>query len=115
MASTFLDLAAADIIDRIQAIASAAAGGPVVVRVGEEALGHRNVGIDLPAGRRSAAEGRSLRARMRAALEAGGVPLAENTLAPRVGGVIRGAIPVRETPVTWGDFSRFGQPPPVRR
>jgi hypothetical protein len=34
MVDTFLDVPLADIIARIQAIASAAAGGPVVVRLG---------------------------------------------------------------------------------
>jgi hypothetical protein len=64
MASAFLDVPLADIIARIQAIANAAAGGPVVVRLGEEVFGYRNVGVDVPVGRRSAAESRRLRARV---------------------------------------------------
>jgi hypothetical protein len=47
MSPAFLDLPAADINARVQAIAATAAGGPVVVRVGDEVHGYRNVGVDL--------------------------------------------------------------------
>jgi hypothetical protein len=74
-----------------------------VVRVGEEAYGYRNVAVDFPPGRRSAAERRRLRARMRAALEAAGVPSAENTLSPKVAGDLLGNVPVRDAGINWGD------------
>jgi hypothetical protein len=107
----FLDLSADDIIASVQAIASAAAGGPVVVRLGEELLGYRNVAVDLPARRCSAAEGRLLRSRVRAALETGGVTLAEHARAPKVAGEIRGSIRVRDVGMSWGDASGLVRAP----
>jgi hypothetical protein len=103
MIDAFVDVPLADIIDQIRAIASAAAGSPVEVRVGEEAYGYRNIGVDFPPGRRSAAEGRKLRTRMRAALEAAGIPSAPNTLSPKVGGDLLGNVRVREVAINMGD------------
>jgi hypothetical protein len=85
--AAFLNLPAEEISIRIQDVASAACGARVVVRVGEEAHGYRNVGVDLPV----------LRGRVRAALEAVGVPLAETAIAPKVGGDICGSVQLRET------------------
>jgi hypothetical protein len=98
-----LNLSADEIAARIHASATAAAGAPVLVRVGDEVHGYRNIGVDLPRGRRSAVEGRRLLNRVRAALEARGVPLAETALAPKVGGDIRGSVQVRELALGGGD------------
>jgi hypothetical protein len=111
MSRAFLDLAAADINARVQAISDTAAGGPVVVRVGDEVYGYRNVGVDLPCGRRSAAERRLLRNRVRTALEVAGVVMAETAVAPKVGGDLRGNVLVREVAMSWGDASGLAQPP----
>ncbi len=112
MGKAFLDVAPAEIVARLQAVAAAAAGGPVTVRVGEEGLGCRNVGVELPPGRRSASAGRLLRARVRSALEAAGVVLVETTLAPRVGGDVAGNVRVREVAASWGDASQLARPAP---
>jgi hypothetical protein len=61
----------ASIVARIETIATAATGEPVVVRFGEEVHGWRNVGIDLARRRHSTAEGRLLPNRAMAALEGG--------------------------------------------
>jgi hypothetical protein len=108
MGRAFLDLAPADIGARVQAIATEAAGGPVRVQVGDEAHGYRNVGVDLPKGRRSAAEGRSLRKRLWAALEGAGVVMAENAIAPKVTGDLRGSVRVHAA-VANGDVPGAGK------
>jgi hypothetical protein len=69
------------------------------VRIGGEVFGYRNIGVDFPPGRWSAAEGRLLRA----ALEAAGVPSAENALAPKVAGDLLGNVRVRDVGINWGD------------
>ena len=113
MGRPFLNLSADEIAARIHAAASAAIGAPVVVRVGDEVHGYRNVGVDLPRGRRSAAEGRRLLNRVRAALEARGVPLAETALAPKVGGDIRGSIQVREVTLGGSDAAGLARERPA--
>ena len=111
MLDAFLGATADEITARIQAAASQAAGGPTVVRVAEEAYGSRNVGIDLPRGRRSAAEGRAMRRRVREALEAAGVALVETAIAPTVAGDMRGTVRVREGAPSRGDAAHVAQPP----
>ncbi len=114
VSSAFLDFTSAAVAARVQAVATAAAGGPVVVRVGDEVHGFRNVGVDLPRARRSAAEGRLLRNRVRAALEGAGVILAPTAIAPKVEGDILGNVRVRELPVNWADASGLAEAPPRR-
>lgn len=111
MPSAFLGLTTIEVISRLLSIASAAASAPVTVHVGEDAFGCRNVGVELPRGRRSAAATRLLRQRVREALERGGVVLAESALAPRVAGDIRGSVRVREVAPTYGDAANMLQPP----
>lgn len=93
-----LDLSAAEVATRIQAVTVTAAVGPVVVRVGDEVHGCRNVGIDLPRGRRSAAEGRALGNRVWAALEVAGVVMVATAGAPRGTGDILGNVRVGRSP-----------------
>jgi hypothetical protein len=112
MLSSFLNLTALDVAARVQTVAAAAARGPVVVRVGDEVFGYRNVGVDLPRGRRSAAEGRLLRNRVWVALETAGVVMAETAGAPKVGGDMLGSVRVREVAANWGDASGLARPPP---
>jgi hypothetical protein len=114
MSSPFLNLPEAGIVSRIETIASAAAGEPVVVRVGEEVLGWRNVGVDLPRRRRSAAEGRLLRERVLAALEGAGVVRTATAGAPKVDGQLLGHVRVREVAPSWGDASGFARGPTQR-
>jgi hypothetical protein len=79
--------------------------------VGDEVHGYRNVGIDLPCGRRSATEGRVLHNRVWAALEVAGVVMTETAVAPKVGGDLRGNVLVRDVAMSWGDASGLAQPP----
>ena len=102
MGLAFLDLAPADIVARVEAVAAGAAGGPVRVRVGDEAHRYRNVGVDLPKGRRSASAGRLLRSRVWAALEGAGFVMAENAIAPKVTGDLRGSVRVRKAAASRG-------------
>lgn len=111
MPSDYLGLSPADVVARIHAVASAAASATVTVRLGDEVFGCRNVGLDLPAQRRSATATRLLRARVRDALERAGVILAETALAPRVSGDIRGSVRVREVAPTQKDAAHMLQPP----
>jgi hypothetical protein len=110
MQATFLAATPAQIVARLQAVAAAVAGAPVVVRVSDEVFGCRNVGVDLPPGRRAAGAGRLLRDRVRSALEAAGVVLAETAVAPRVGGDVTGNVRVREVAASWGDASQLARP-----
>lgn len=100
MRSRFLDLSAAEIAERVERVASAAAGGPVIVRVGPEAVlvGTRNLGVDLPHARprRSATATLLLRRRVAYAIESAGVTLAPCALAERVPGDLRCSVQVRE-------------------
>jgi hypothetical protein len=57
MEHAFLDVAPEELARRVHEAAGAAAGTDVVVRVGAEVWGYRNVGVDLPE-----LAGRSLRA-----------------------------------------------------
>jgi hypothetical protein len=50
--------------------------------------------------------------RVRAALEARGVPLAETALAPRVSGDIRGSVQVSEVALSGGDAAGLARPRP---
>jgi len=110
MNRAFVDATPAQIVAHLQAVATAVAGGPVTVRVGAEVFGCRNVGVDLPAERRSASAARLLRGRVRAALEAAGVVLAETAVAPRVGGDLTGNVRVREVAANWADASQLARP-----
>ncbi len=110
MNRAFLDATPAQILARLEAVAAAAAGGPVRVRVGDEVFGCRNVGVDLPAGRRSASATRRLRNALHRALEAAGVVQAETAVAPRVGGDLTGNVRVRAVAVSWGDASQLARP-----
>jgi hypothetical protein len=105
----FLDLPAEEIAIRIRTVASAAAGAPVEVRVGDEATGFRNVGVDLPKGRRPAVERRALLRKLHAVLEKMHVTMAPNALAPLVKGDLRGQVQVRRVSVNGGgDASHLG-------
>jgi hypothetical protein len=110
MASAFVDAAPAQIVARLEALGASAALAPVTARVGEEAFGCRNVGVDLPRARRSTDERRALVNRVRAALEAAGVVLAETAVAPRVRGDVVGNVRVREVEPSWGDGARLATP-----
>jgi hypothetical protein len=66
---SFLNASAADVVARVHAAVTTATGGPMVVQVGDEGRGFRNVGVDLPRARRSARESRFLRHRVWTALE----------------------------------------------
>lgn len=92
----FLSLAPDEIRSRVTAIASAAAGFPVVVHVGEEGHHHRNIAVDLPSGQTKAA-GALLRRRVTYALGEAHVPMAVYALAPPVWGTLRGHVQVAET------------------
>ena len=70
--SPWLGLDASAISVRLSAIATEAAGIPLVVRFGEESDGYRNVGVELPRAR-AAATGRLLRLRVARALEAASI------------------------------------------
>ena len=105
----FLDLDAEEIAARLRVVASAVAGAPVEVRVGDEATGFRNVGVDLPPGRRAAAERRALLRKLHAALEGAHVTMAPNALAPLVKGDLRGQVQVREVTVSGRDLSHLGR------
>jgi hypothetical protein len=111
MSPSFLDVSAPEIAARIEAIASSAAGAPVLVRVAAEAYGSRNIGIDLPPGRRSALEGRAMRGRMREALERAGVVMAVTAIAPKAAGDLRGTVRVREVTPNRRDASHMLRPP----
>jgi len=109
--SAFLGLTPIDVISRLLAVAAEAASSPVTVHVGDDAFGCRNVGVELPRGRRSAAATRLLRQRVRAAMEQAGVVLAESALAPRVAGDIRGSVRVREVAPTYADAAHVLRAP----
>jgi hypothetical protein len=109
--STFIGLSVTDVLSHILAVASSAASAPVAVHVGDDAFGCRNVGIELPRGRRSAEATRMMRLRVREALEQAGVVLAESALAPRVPGDIRGSVRVRVVAPTYADAAHMLQPP----
>jgi hypothetical protein len=111
MADTFIGVSPEAILAHVESVASAAAGGPVVARIGDEMLGFRNVGVDLPRRRMSAHEARILRSRVRDALEKAHVVLAPSALAPRVAGDICGSVRVRVLAVGSGDAARLLQPP----
>jgi hypothetical protein len=108
---SFIGAGASDIAARIQAIASAAVSAPVIVRVGEEGFGCRNVAVDLPPGRRSATDRRTLVLRARQALEEAGVVLAGTAIAPKVWGDIVGNVRVKEVAPSWSDAAHFGRSP----
>jgi hypothetical protein len=108
---SFLGADAPEIAARLQAVASAVATAPVVVRVGDEGFGCRNVAVDLPSGRRPATEQRSLLRRLRQALEEAGVVLAGTAIAPKVWGDIVGNVRVREVAPSWSDAAHFGRTP----
>jgi hypothetical protein len=108
-------LTAADIAARVQAVAATVADGPVVVHVGNEVHGFRNVGVGLPRRRRSANESCLLRKRVWAALEAAGVTMAETADEPKVAGDLLGNVRVRELAVDWRDASRLAGPAPAER
>jgi hypothetical protein len=114
VSTPFLNVPAADIVARIRVVASAAADGPVVVRVGDDVHGYRNVAVDLPRGRRSAAEGRRLRNRVWTALEAAGVVMAETAGAPKVGGDLRGNVQAPEVAPNWADASGLVRAPQLQ-
>ena len=100
MSDAFLYASPADILARLEAVGRAVAAGSFVVRVGADQNGYCNVGVDLPRARRSAREHRELRLRLRDGLERAGVVLAEDALAPKVGGDLRGTVRVR-TAARW--------------
>ena len=106
----FVGLTPVAVEARVSLAASTAAGARVVVHVGEDVFGCRNVGVDLPRARRSAAETRALRQRVRDALERIGVILAESALAPRVMGDVRGSVRVRDVAPTRADASHMLMP-----
>jgi hypothetical protein len=111
--ASFLGFSPADVAARVGAVASEAAGGPVVVRVGDEVFGCCNVGVDLAPTRRRrpAAAGRALRRRVLDALERAGVVLAELAIAPRVAGELRGSVRVRESVPSQGDAAHMLRAP----
>lgn len=110
MTPAFLGLSPALVAERVAIAASSAIAAPVVVHVGDDVFGCRNVGVDLPRARRSTVETRLLRARLRDALERAGVVLAESALAPRVAGDIRGSVWVRDAAPTRADASHMITP-----
>jgi hypothetical protein len=108
---SFLNRTHAEILARLTAVVSEAAGAPLVVRVGEEAYGARNVGVDLPRSR-TKAEGAALRLRVREALEKARVVMAPHGLAPRVDGTLRGQVRVKEARVSMvGDAAHRARGP----
>lgn len=107
MPSAYLGLAPADIAARLLSLASAVADAPVVIHLGGDVFGCRNVGVELPRRRRSTMETRLLRQRVRDALERGGVVLAPSALAPRVPGDIHGSVRVREVVPTYQDAAHM--------
>ena len=111
MGRAFLNASGDEVVARLGAVAAEVAGAPVVVRVGEDTLGFRNVGVDLPAGKRTAAARRLLVNRMRNALEVAGMALVETAIAPKVDGHILGNVRVREVAVNWADASQLARPP----
>lgn len=104
MPGRFIEVSAEDIVLCLEQVASAAAGGPVTVRVGPEAVlvGTRNLGVDLPYARprRSAQATLLLRRRVGYALERAGVTMAPCALAERVPGDLRGCVQVREVVIS---------------
>jgi hypothetical protein len=99
MSDAFLHASPADILARLEAISREAAAGSFVVRVGADQNGYCNIGVDLPRARRNAQASRELRLRLREGLERAGVVLAEDALAPKVGGDLRGTVQVRKVAV----------------
>lgn len=116
MASPFLDLPAAEILARLTSLVAEAAGAKLVVRVGDERHGCRNIGVDVPRGKTRHA-GTLLRLRVREALEAAGVVCAENALSPKVGGSLLGQVQTAANapsqPSAWA-FGRLGTGPSSR-
>ena len=99
MSDAFLHASPADILARLEAVGREAAAGSFVVRVGADQNGYCNIGVDLPRARRTAQANRELRLRLREGLERAGVMLAEDALAPKVGGDLRGTVLVRKMTV----------------
>ena len=95
MSEAFLHASPVEILARLEAVGRAAAVGAFVLRVGAAHNGFCNVGLDLPRARRTAHGSRLLRLRLHEALERAGVEMAENALAPKVGGDLRGMVQVR--------------------
>ncbi|MEP7120505.1 MAG: hypothetical protein ABJE95_06340 [Byssovorax sp.] len=96
MSEAFLHASPVEILARLEAVSREAAVGGFVLRVGAAHNGFCNVGLDLPRARRTAQGSRMLRLRLHEALERAGVEMAENALAPKVGGDLRGTVQVRE-------------------
>lgn len=96
MKETFLNVPAEEILARLRA--AVAQLGVTEINLGGEVHGFCNVGVTLPKKRRSAHESRELRQGVSAALTAAGVLMAENALAPKVGGDLRGQVWVRDVP-----------------
>jgi len=105
--SPYLGLEPGEVAERLLAVVARAAAGPMAIHVGDEVFGCRNVGVDLPRRRRSVAETRLLRLRVREALERDGVVLAESALAPRVPGDLTGSVRVREVAASHGDAAHM--------
>jgi hypothetical protein len=102
-----------DIARRVRDAASAAAGGAVVVEVGDEGFGYRNVGVTLPRARRTKLDSRNLRMRVARAIEAVGVAMWPAAIAPAVRGDLVGSVRVRELDASrFIDASSFAAAPP---
>ncbi len=95
----FLGVAPDEIARRVYEAATVVTVAPVAVRVGEEGCGFRNIGVDLPAARRSRLESRNLAINVRRALEAIGVTMYYAAVAPRVWADLEGSVRVRDVPL----------------
>jgi SOS response associated peptidase (SRAP) len=99
MSDVFLGADPEHIASRILTAGSEAAGAPVVVRVGDEGEGSRNIGVDLPPykpGVKARYSREVLRRVVAMAIERAGVTLYEDQRAPKVAGQIKGRVKVRE-------------------
>jgi hypothetical protein len=111
----FLDVPPEEIARRVHEAASAVVGDAVVVRVGAETWGYRNVGVSLPRASRSRLESQNLRLHVARAVEAVGVTLWPSANAPRVDGDVEGSIRVRAVELRGPlDAASFAQPPPAK-
>jgi hypothetical protein len=111
----FLDVPPEEIARRVHEAACLVAGGPVEVRVGAEAWGHRNLGVSLPRARRSRLEAANLKLHVSRAIEEAGVTLWPAANARRVRGDIEGSVRVRAVLLRGPlDAASFAQAPPER-
>ena len=102
--SPFIGWTADQIASRLREVAEPHADGPVIVNVGEERHGFRNVGIVLPRRRLSKLASRNRKIHVSRAIEAIHVTCYPHALCPKVEGDVLGTVQVKEVKASWGDL-----------